>query len=112
MVSPQLEKGHTRIANELLEALVKYVANPTWLRVAFVVVRITYGWRRKETGSDVKFFADSLGLTEAHIKAVLDKMASAKIIAIQWKRPRKFKIKLNKNYEEWKCYKKPRIRGK
>jgi len=48
IASPQLEKGHTRIANELLEEITIYPFTKAQLKVILVVIRKTYGWRKKK----------------------------------------------------------------
>lgn len=47
MASPQLEDGYTRIANELLDALVRADLTATQLRIMLAIVRETYGFNRK-----------------------------------------------------------------
>ena len=47
MASPQVENGHTRIANEILEALVKRRLSPNEWRVVVFIIRKTYGWHKK-----------------------------------------------------------------
>ncbi len=106
MASPQVENGHTRIANELLEAVFKYINNPTWLRLMLLIVRLTYGWQRKEVVSNLKSFSKILGLTEEYIKTSLIEMELEKMIAIEFKNAREFKVSIKKDYEQWSCVKK------
>lgn len=47
MASPQVENGHTRIANELLEAIACAPLTAREFRVLLAVARETYGWARK-----------------------------------------------------------------
>jgi len=105
MASPQLEGGYTRISNELLWALVKYVTNPTWLRIAFLVCRITYGYKRKDAVSNYKSFTKIVNLTEEYVKTALMEMETQNIIFYEPKDGFKFKIGMNKNYETWKVCK-------
>lgn len=101
MASPQKEKGYTAIANEIIKALIKYLTNPTWIRVSLLVIRITYGFHRTETMSNYKSFVTFLNLTEEYIKQVLLEMSDAKVITYEPKDTFRFKIGFNKNYEDW-----------
>jgi phage replication O-like protein O len=47
MASPQLENGHSRVANELLEAILRAPLSARELKVLLTVIRETYGWNRK-----------------------------------------------------------------
>jgi phage replication O-like protein O len=101
VASPQCENGYTKVANELLQSLYKYVTNPTWLRISLLVIRLTYGYRRKEVMTNVKSFATSLCLTQDYVKNCLIEMGIARLIFIEFKTIQNFKVVLNKNYEEW-----------
>lgn len=46
MASPQLEHGHVRLANRLIEAILEAEFQGAQLRILFGLVRLTYGWRR------------------------------------------------------------------
>ena len=106
MANPQTEHGYTKIANELLQALIKYVTNPSWLRTSLFIIRLTYGWGRKEVTSNLKSFASMLHLSEEYIKSILTEMELSKMITIQWKDARKFVVSFNKDYEQWPFVKK------
>jgi len=106
MANPQLENGHTRIANELLWVIIKYITNPSWLRTVLLIIRITYGYQRKETTSNYKSFVTSLNLTEEYIKTILFELADQNIIFYKPRDSFKFNVALNKDYESWKIYKK------
>jgi len=101
MASPQCEHGYTKIANELLEAVFRYIHNPTWLRIALATIRITYGWHAKEKESNVSSFANLLHLTQDYVKSSLIEMEQAKIVNIKWISHQKFTISINKNYDNW-----------
>jgi threonyl-tRNA synthetase len=105
MANPQLEHGYTRVCNELLWAIIKYITNPTWIRIVLLTIRITYGFHRKETVTNYKSFVKILNLTEEYLKSTLLEMDTQKIIFYEPKDSFKFKIALNKNYEDWKISK-------
>ena len=47
MASPQLENGYTRIANEIMNALIKYRIAGEQMQCLLHIIRQTYGWGRK-----------------------------------------------------------------
>lgn len=47
MASPQVENGYTRLANELLEAILNFPFSGAQLKVLLALVRASYGWARK-----------------------------------------------------------------
>ena len=47
MAHPQLENGHTRIANEVLEHLIKTHLSPNQWQVLLCIIRKTYGFNKK-----------------------------------------------------------------
>lgn len=102
MASPQLEGGYTKIANELLEAMCKYITNPSSLRIALIIVRLTYGWNRKEALINLKSIATKLNLTEEYVKKTITEMEFLKILKVNFKKPYQAEISFNKNYEKWK----------
>lgn len=48
MANPQKENGSFPIANEIAEALMRINISPYENRVLWVVLRQTYGWKKKE----------------------------------------------------------------
>lgn len=47
MANPQLEKGYTRTANQLEEAIIWAPFNATEYKIVGAIKRLTYGWRRR-----------------------------------------------------------------
>lgn len=54
MANPQIENGYTRIANELLEALLLANLSKRQLLVALAVIRQTYGFNRKTVNAGLR----------------------------------------------------------
>lgn len=102
MSDVQLEHGYTKIANELLEALCEYCTNPSFLRISLLIIRLTYGWSRKEVVSNTKSFASMLNLTEEYVRSILIEMEFNKMIDLDFHNDhRKFKVNIKKDYEKW-----------
>lgn len=68
---PQLEDGHTRIANELLEALMRYPFQGGELKVILAVVRLTYGWQRRHRAIRQKALARMTGVSARQVRRLL-----------------------------------------
>ena len=68
---PQLEHGHTRIANELLEALIRYPFNGGEYKILLAIIRLTYGWQRTERPIKQTDLAQATGLHLRYVHDVL-----------------------------------------
>jgi phage replication O-like protein O len=45
--TPQLENGYTRVANELMEAIMRFPLNKRELKIILYIIRNSYGYHRK-----------------------------------------------------------------
>jgi phage replication O-like protein O len=102
MASPQLEDGYTRIANELLEALLLYRIPGQELRVVLAVMRKTYGYGKKE---DKISFGQLSKLTDIprvrvieHVKSLVSKRVLGSL-NVGTRTPRT--IWINKDFSQW-----------
>jgi len=106
MASPQTENGHTRIANEILEAVARCKFNGTQFRILTVVWRYTYGFQRKQHELSVNFLVDATGITKRQIQKELTNLIDENVIievkAATFNTSRI--IAFNKDYETWNCY--------
>jgi len=98
--SPQLEHGHTRIANALLEALMRASLGGGEFRVLLAIVRLTYGWRMKAAPITARQVARATGLSLRHAKRSLSALIDAGILLRQ-KSGRRNILGLNKRYWQW-----------
>jgi len=103
MANPQIENGHTRIANEILEHIAKTNLNGTQFRILMVIWRYTYGFQRKEHELSNSFIAQAIGIkNRAVVMRELNALLKRKIVCVVGKGSRGTQIlKFNKNYEEW-----------
>lgn len=104
MASPQLEKGHTRIAHEIMAALVRTSLSAAQLRVVFWILRLTYGFQRKEVSTSANAFATSLRTTSKYVIQVLGELERFSVITVEWTSLEKCKLSFNKDFEKWKCF--------
>ena len=66
MRSPQLENGHTRLANEIMEALCRFRIPGVERQVLDAIIRKTYGWHKKKDAISLSQFVEMTGVTKAH----------------------------------------------
>lgn len=110
MASPQLEKGYTRIANEILMEIMKANLNGTQFRILLAIWRFTYGYQRKEYEMSVSQLANYINGSRAQVARELDSLIERRILLVVGTGKRGTRIlAFNKNYTEWNLQKKEPI---
>ena len=99
--NPQLEHGHTRIANELLEAFVGYPFGGGELKVVLAIVRLTYGWNRRHCPIRQTTLARLTRLDRRQIQRVLTALRQQGVL-FRDRATRPFTYQLNKAYVGWR----------
>ena len=98
--NPQIENGYTKIANELLEALSKAMAQRiiTGEERAVVdwIIRYTYGFHEKNGYFHTSFIANNLGFSMSWVSQILESLKQKKVIIREG-----MELKINKHYLEW-----------
>lgn len=99
--SPQLEDGHTRIANELLEAMLLARLTSRQWAVAIALIRKTYGYNKKTDDIGLSQLADMTGLAKSHVSVTVRELEERRIIS---RKQGKFGhiMGINKNHLIWK----------
>lgn len=99
MASPQTENGYTKIANELLEALIAFRLKGTELAVVLFVARRSYGWSARKTKPlGVREMAEEMGdLPPASVSLAVQVLIENKVLIRDENRC----YKVNKDYEAW-----------
>lgn len=97
MAEPQIENGYTRIANELMEALMKTNFNPYQIRILWAIWRITWGWHKKEDWISNHQLVDMTGIHKAHVSRTISQLITRKIVTKSGN-----KIAFNKDYQQWR----------
>ena len=106
MGSPQLEHGYLRLANELLEAIIRARFNARERWVIDVVIRFTYGYSKKEAIIDRSIFQDFTGLDKRAFFMVRKSLISRNVLIYH-----EMSYQLNKHYKDWAGVKKITHRG-
>lgn len=103
MASPQLENGYTRIANELLEAIIAAKLNGTQYAVIIALIRATYGFHLKSRTLGLAFFEKQTGRHKRQIAVEIDKLIKRNILIVV--RPHSEgisrELQFNKDYQTW-----------
>lgn len=100
MANPQLERGHTRIANEILEHTAKANLSGGELRIVMVVWRYTYGFGRKEHRLSLSFLEKATDLSRRAVQKYIDRLIARKVINGKQIGSTRM-LGFNKNYQEW-----------
>ncbi len=106
MANPQVEDGYTKIANELLEALIRLMPGNTESRIMLAVIRKTYGWCKKEDCISINQLADMTCKSRRMAIYAVQNLEAKKMLNVRRNKGRGHineinKISLNKNYSEW-----------
>ncbi|MBG9756747.1 hypothetical protein ABD89_13740 [Lysinibacillus sphaericus] len=102
MANPQLKNGHTRIANEILEEIMKLNLNGTQFRLLLAIWRYTYGYQRTTNDISTSFLTRAINANRTQVSRELATLIDRNIVSvigIGSKGGRKMGV--NKNYEEW-----------
>ena len=104
MAKPQLEQGHTRIAHQIMEALVRSNLSGAQIRAVLWIIRLTYGFHRKEMITNVGAFATKLKTTKDYVKQVFRELENVHVITCEWATPEICKVIFNKDFDKWRCF--------
>ncbi len=96
MASPQLENGYTKIANELLEALMTVKMSGSEWQFVMCLLRKTYGYNQKEAHVKNTYITLATGMCKERVSETKKKLLARKIVT-----EKRNIISLNKDYEEW-----------
>ena len=97
MASPQVENGYTKIANEILEALVRVRLSPNEWRVTLFVIRKTYGWGKKTDRIAASQIASGTGIARQNVFRTQKSLVNKGILL----RPDNRYIGFQKDYSQW-----------
>ncbi|OAQ21014.1 hypothetical protein TDIS_0940 [Thermosulfurimonas dismutans] len=95
-----MENGYTRIANELLEALCRARLGSRELKVVLAVVRLTYGFLRKENTISLGKLAEMTGLRRERLSEVVKALERKNVLRVSKENGRLI-LGLQKDYSKW-----------
>jgi phage replication O-like protein O len=98
MASPQTENGYTKIANELLEAILKAGLSAVEMRVVFWVARNSYGWSSRKTKKvGLREMSRQIDSKHPSVHLALQVLIDQGIVC----RDETGRYSINKDYESW-----------
>lgn len=98
--SPQLEDGHTRIANELLDAIIRFDFSKRQYKVMLAILRKTYGYGKKSDDISSVQIANLTGLDDANVRKTLKELVSLNAVSKQPGQHGQV-VAIQKNYGRW-----------
>lgn len=102
MANPQLYNGHTRIANEILNEIMKTNLNGTQFRLVMAIWRYTYGFQRKQHEMSISFLAKTIDAGRTQVDRELSSLIDRNIISVIEIGSKGARVlSFNKNYKEW-----------
>ncbi|PPC82611.1 MAG: hypothetical protein CTY38_06040 [Methylotenera sp.] len=98
---PEIDDGHTKIANELLDAIIGHDFSKRQLKILLFIMRKTYGWNKSEDDIARSQLMEATGLLNPHITTALQELQAENVVIItNGKHAKRYKI--NKYYNEWR----------
>lgn len=101
---PEIDDGHTKIANELLDAIISHDFSKRQLKILLLIMRKTYGWNKAEDDISRSQFVESTGLLNPHITTSLQELQSMNVLIVTPGKHAKC-YKINKYYSQWRVTK-------
>lgn len=98
--SPQLENGYTRLANELLDALISAKLTARQWAVFMAVVRKTYGFNKKDDDIGLSQLVGMTGIAKAHVSVAVRELAARRILTREMG-TYGHRLGINKNHKAW-----------
>ena len=107
MANPQVEDGHTRIANELLDKMGKLYLKPNDWQILICLFRKTYGYQKKSDYITNSQIVEFTGLDKSVVCRGLKNLADKKLINRD-----NGVISIQKDWEQWQLTKQSTKREK
>lgn len=106
MASPQKENGYTAIANEIMEALIKYSLPSSEMRCLLFVIRKTYGFNKKTDAISLSQFVRATALNRRAVIRALNNLNHKNLIykeqgGVKNDTISTSKYRFNKHYNSW-----------
>lgn len=97
----QIEDGHTKIANELLDAILRFPFSKRELKIVLAVIRKTYGWNKKMDDISLSQIESLTGIFRTHLSKSINDLVSMKVLLKQSGKYGQM-LGINKNYSQWR----------
>ena len=102
MANPQVENGYTKIANEILDALIAYRLPGEQMQVLLCIIRASYGWNEKEAPITHQQISEQTGINRPNVARAIKGLLSKKIAGCIKSDSKGCKVLIfNKDHDEW-----------
>lgn len=103
MANPQVENGYTKIANEIMDALIRQEdLSGQELRVSLFILRKTYGFNKKEDYISLSQIGKAIKASKIRCSQIVNSLQLMKILIVKENINGKTKkYMFNKDYEQW-----------
>jgi phage replication O-like protein O len=98
--SPQLENGYTRLANELLDALISAGLTSRQWAVVMAIIRKTYGFNKKADEIGLSQLNLMTGIDKAHLSRTVRELETARVIHRE-AGTHGHSLSINKQHKQW-----------
>ena len=78
--NPQVEDGFTKIANELLDAILLFDFSERQYKIVFAIIRKTYGYNKKHDDISLSQLSAITKITNNHVSAIVSKLVEMNVI--------------------------------
>lgn len=99
-INPQIEDGYTKIANELLDAIVLFKFTERQYKVLFALIRKTYGYNKTSDDISLSQLSSYCNLPVNHVSTVIKQLTELNVI-IKKSGKYAFNLSVNKHYDKW-----------
>lgn len=106
--SPQLENGYTKLANELLDALISARLTARQWAVVMAIIRKTYGFNKKADEIGLSQLAAMTGVDKTHLSRTVRELEAAKVINRE-AGTHAHTLSINKKHAQWELPKEQRV---
>jgi len=100
MANPQLEDGHIKIANEIVDHFAMLKLSAYEWQVLWAIMRKTYGWNRKTDFISLTQFEKLTNIPAHHVAHTLSKLVNKNMI-IKHNTSKVMEYGLQKDYTKW-----------
>lgn len=98
---PEVDDGHTKIANELLDVLISTDFSKRQYKILLFIIRKTYGWNKSEDDISRSQIVDATGLKNPHVTTTIQELIEMNVLIVSTGTHAK-KYKINKYYDTWR----------
>ena len=108
MADPQTENGYTRIANELLEAMIRQKMSSSELRILLFIARKTYGFSKTWDRISYSQFSKATGINRNHVYRSIKNLKENNVVECRTVlhrvtgKPYTVEYKIQKDHERWR----------